>query len=93
MVSNLLQNDGRETYLNFKKVKDNILEMILTILLMTLVVSGFLLMMVFLCSGGQHPRLLRLLIQRRTSFKPSLCLTKSYRLLKIGINRLKKKYV
>ena len=40
---------------------------------MTSITVGFLLMMSF-CIGGQHPRLLRLLIQKRTSFQTIIVL-------------------
>ena len=70
-VGNLLQNDGRETYLNYKKVKDNFSYHFRNDF--TNIVNDFSNKRIsfddgFRCSGGQHPRLLRLLIQRRTSF-------------------------
>jgi hypothetical protein len=68
-VGNLLQNDGRETYLNYKKVKDNF---------------------------SYHFRndcinIYDYLFKRNYHYKPQSCLTKSYRLSKIGINKLKKR--
>jgi hypothetical protein len=45
----------------------------------------------FLCTNGQHPRLLRLLIQKRASQQTALCLTTFYRLVRIGVKKLPRK--
>ena len=92
-VGNLLQNDGRETYLNYRKIKDNFKYHFRNEF--TNIVNDFSVKRIsfddgFLCRDGQHPRLLRLLIQGERLSKPSLCLTKCYRLSKIGIYKLKK---
>jgi len=92
-VGNLLQNDGRETYLNYRKVKDNFkyhfrndcINIFNDFHTKRLSFDNGL-----ECFGGQHPRLLRLHIQKEYQYKPQSCLTKSYRLSKIGIKKLKK---
>ena len=71
-VGNLLQNDGREIYLDFKKRKEafgyhfrnDLVSISDDFNKRSLSFDGG-----FVCSGGQHPRLLRLLIQKRTSFQ------------------------
>ncbi len=76
-VGNLLQNDGRETYLNYKKIKDNFKYHFRNEF--TNIVNDFSTKRIsfddgFLCRDGQHPRLLRLLIQRRASFQTIIVL-------------------
>ena len=71
-VGNLLENDGREIYLNYKKVKDNFNYHFRNDIVN--IVNDFSSKRIsfddgFICHNGQHPRLLRLLIQRRTSFQ------------------------
>ena len=76
-VGNLLQNDGRETYLNYKKIKDNFKYHFRNEFVN--IVNDFSTKRLsfddgFICSNGQHPRLLRLLIQRRASFQTIIVL-------------------
>ena len=76
-VGNLLQNDGRETYLNYRKIKDNFKYHFRNEF--TNIVNDFSAKRIsfddgFLCRDGQHPRLLRLLIQRRASFQTIIVL-------------------
>ena len=75
-VGNLLQNDGRETYLNYKKIKDNFKYHFRNEF--ANIVNDFSTKISFddgfICSNGQHPRLLRLLIQRRASFQTIIVL-------------------
>ena len=71
-VGNLLQNDGREIYLDFKKRKeafgyhfrDDCVRISNDFISRNLSFDDGL-----FCRGGQHPRLLRLLIQKRASFQ------------------------
>ena len=71
-VGNLLQNDGREIYLDFKKRKeafgyhfrDDCVRINNDFISRNLSFDDG-----FFCRGGQHPRLLRLLIQKRASFQ------------------------
>ena len=73
-----------------KTILTIILETTLLTLLMILAVSVFLLMMVsYAIMDNIHDFCVYLFKRERLS-KPSLCLTKSYRLLRIGINKLKK---
>ena len=73
-----------------KTISVTILETTLLILLTILVVSGFLLMMAFaVVADNIHDFYVYLFKGERLS-NPSLCLTKSYRLSKIGIRKLKK---
>ena len=88
MGRNLLQNDGRDIYLNFKKRKESFsyhFRSDLVVLVMTLITRNLSFDDGFMCSGGQHPRLLRLLIQKERLSRPSLCLTTFCRLVKIEI--------
>jgi len=76
-VGNLLQNDGRETYLNFKKVKDNFRYNFRNDL--NNIANDFTSKRLsfddgFRCIGGQHPRLLRLLLQKRISVQTTIVL-------------------
>ena len=71
-IGNLLENDGRDTYLKYKKVKDNFKYHFRNDFVNIL--SDFDSKRIsfddgFVCNSGQHPRLLRLLIQRRASFQ------------------------
>ena len=45
----------------------------------------------FLCPNGQHPRMLRLLIQKKIVTRPRSCLITFLALLKIGIKKLPRK--
>ena len=92
-VGNLLENDGREIYLNYKKVKDNFNYHFRNDFVNIL--NDFSSKRIsfddgFVYNNGQHPRLLRLLIQKSVFPNLHCALTKSYRLSKIGINKLKK---
>ena len=76
-VGNLLQNDGKDVYLDFKKRKeafgyhfrDDCLRINDDFSSRRLSFDDG-----FLCSSGQHPRLLRLLIQKRASFQTIIVL-------------------
>ena len=92
-VGNLLENDGREIYLNYKKVKDNFNYNFRNDFVNILndfsskrlsFDDGFVCIM-----DNIHDFYVYLFKGERLS-KPSLCLTKSYRLSKIGINKLKR---
>ena len=76
-VGNLLQNDGRETYLNYKKVKDNFSYHFRNDCIN--VCNDFNAKRLSFnngleCFGGQHPRLLRLLIQKKLSLQTAIVL-------------------
>jgi type I restriction-modification system DNA methylase subunit len=76
-VGNLLQNDGRDIYLDFKKPKESFsyhFRNDLVAISNDFNNRGLSFDDGFLCSGGQHPRLLRLLIQKRTSFQTIIVL-------------------
>ena len=95
-VGNLLQNDGRETYLNYKKVKDNFSYHFRNDF--TNIVNDFSNKRIsfddgFRCSGGQHPRLLRLLIQRRTSFQSLIVLDQILSFVKNWNKEIKERVV
>ena len=71
-VGNLLQNDGKEIYLDFKKRKEAFGYHFRNDLVS--INNDFNRKSIsfddgFVCRGGQHPRLLRLLIQKRASFQ------------------------
>src|SRR5210317_791706 len=74
-----------------KTILNTILEMILTILLMTFLASVFLLMMVFGAITDNILDFYDYSYKKSYPPKPQSCLTRSYRLSKIGIKRLKKK--
>ena len=95
-VGNLLQNDGRETYLNYKKVKDDFSYHFRNDF--TNIVNDFSNKRIsfddgFRCSGGQHPRLLRLLIQRRTSFQSLIVLDQILSFVKNWNKEIKERVV
>ena len=76
-VGNLLQNDGREIYLDYKKRKEAFgyhFRSDLVAINNDFSKRGLSFDDGFLCSGGQHPRLLRLLIQKRASFQTIIVL-------------------
>ena len=69
-IGNLIQNDGREIYLDFKKRKESFgyhFRSDLVAINNDFNNRGLSFDDGFLCGGGQHPRLLRLLIQKRAS--------------------------
>ena len=69
-MGNLIQNDGREIYLEFKKRKEAFgyhFRNDLVAIANDFSNRGLSFDDGFLCGGGQHPRLLRLLIQKRAS--------------------------
>ena len=71
-VGNLLQNDGKEIYLDFKKRKEAFgyhFRNDLVSINNDFTRSNISFDDGFICRGGQHPRLLRLLIQKRASFQ------------------------
>ena len=76
-VRNLLQNDGRDIYIDFKKRKESFgyhFRSDLVAVRNDFDNRGLSFDDGFLCSGGQHPRLLRLLIQKRASFQTIVAL-------------------
>ena len=76
-VGNLLQNDGRDIYLDFKKRKESFgyhFRSDLVAVRNDFDNRGLSFDDGFLCSRGQHPRLLRLLIQKRASFQTIVAL-------------------
>ena len=76
-IGNLIQNDGRDIYLNFKKRKESFgyhFRSDLVAINNDFTNRGLSFDDGFLCSGGQHPRLLRLLIQKRASFQTIVAL-------------------
>jgi len=76
-IGNLIQNDGREIYLDFKKRKESFgyhFRSDLVAINNDFNNRGLSFDDGFLCSGGQHPRLLRLLIQKRASFQTIVAL-------------------
>ena len=95
-VGNLLQNDGRETYLNYKKIKDNFKYHFRNEF--TNIVNDFSTKRIsfddgFLCRDGQHPRLLRLLIQRRASFQTIIVLDQVLSFIKNWNKQIKENIV
>ena len=95
-VGNLLQNDGRETYLNYKKIKDNFKYHFRNEF--TNIVNDFSTKRIsfddgFLCRDGQHPRLLRLLIQRRASFQTIIVLDQVLSFIKNWNKQIKERVV
>ena len=95
-VGNLLQNDGRETYLNYKKIKDNFKYHFRNEF--TNIVNDFSAKRIsfddgFLCRDGQHPRLLRLLIQRRASFQTIIVLDQVLSFIKNWNKQIKERVV
>ena len=76
-IGNLIQNDGRDIYLDFKKRKESFgyhFRSDLVAISNDFTNRGLSFDDGFLCSGGQHPRLLRLLIQKRASFQTIVAL-------------------
>ena len=76
-IGNLIQNDGRDIYLDFKKRKESFgyhFRSDLVAVRNDFDNRGVSFDDGFLCSGGQHPRLLRLLIQKRASFQTIVAL-------------------
>ena len=76
-IGNLIQNDGREIYLDFKKRKESFgyhFRSDLVAINNDFNNRGLSFDDGFLCGGGQHPRLLRLLIQKRASFQTIVAL-------------------
>ena len=95
-VGNLLQNDGRETYLNYRKIKDNFKYHFRNEF--TNIVNDFSTKRIsfddgFLCRDGQHPRLLRLLIQRRASFQTIIVLDQVLSFIKNWNKQIKERVV
>ena len=95
-VGNLLQNDGRETYLNYKKVKDNFNYHFRNDFVN--IINDFSSKRIsfddgFVCNSGQHPRLLRLLIQRRASFQTIIVLDQVLSFIKNWNKQIKERVV
>ena len=94
-IGNLLANDGRGVYLDYKKRKESFAyhfkQECGTYCLVTLA-RGLSFDDGFLVPNGQHPRMLRLLIQKKGNVvtRPRSCLITFLTLVKIGIKRLPK---
>jgi hypothetical protein len=76
-IGNLIRNDGREVYLDYKKRKeafDYYFRNDLVRISDELVRHNIRFDDVFVCSNGQHPRLLRLLLQKRISLQTTIVL-------------------
>ena len=76
-VGNLIQNDGREIYLEFKKRKEAFgyhFRNDLVAIANDFSNRGLSFDDGFLCPNGQHPRMLRLLIQRKVSYQTAVVL-------------------
>jgi len=93
-VGNLLQRDGRDVYLDYKKRKEAftiILGMIAYGLMMTFFLIIFLLMMVSFAIMDNILDFYDYFFKKQYRYKPQSFLTTSYRLVKIGIKRLPRK--
>ena len=95
-IGNLLENDGRETYLNYKKVKDNFNYHFRNDIVN--IINDFSSKRIsfddgFVCNSGQHPRLLRLLIQRRASFQTIIVLDQVLSFIKNWNKQIKERVV
>ena len=95
-IGNLLENDGRDTYLKYKKVKDNFKYHFRNDFVNIL--SDFDSKRIsfddgFVCNSGQHPRLLRLLIQRRASFQTFVVLDQVLSFIKNWNKQIEEKVV
>jgi len=95
-VGNLLQNDGRETYLNYKKVKDNFSYHFRNDC--TNICNDFNAKRLSFnngleCFGGQHPRLLRLLLQKRVSIQTTIVLNEVLSFIKNWNKEIEEKVV
>ena len=76
-IGNLLANDGRDVYLDYKKRKESFAYHFKQDC--GIIVSDFSRKSIsfndgFLCPNGQHPRVLRLLIQRKISYQTTIVL-------------------
>jgi hypothetical protein len=95
-VGNLLQNDGRETYLNYKKVKDNFSYHFRNDC--TNIANDFDSKRLSFnngleCFGGQHPRLLRLLLQKKLSIQTAIVLNEVLSFVKNWNKQIEEKVV
>ena len=95
-VGNLIQNDGREIYLEFKKRKEAFGYHFRNDLVA--IANDFSNRRLsfddgFLCNSGQHPRLLRLLIQRRASFQTIIVLDQVLSFIKNWNKQIKERVV
>ena len=95
-IGNLLENDGRDIYLKYKKVKDNFKYHFRNDFVNIL--SDFNSKRIsfddgFVCNNGQHPRLLRLLIQRRASFQSFVVLDQVLSFIKNWNKQIEEKVV
>ena len=76
-VGNLLQNDGKDVFLDYKKRKDSFAYHFrgdLNGINMDLNGRGLSFDDGFLCRNGQHPRILQLLIQKKVSYQTTVAL-------------------
>tara|TARA_R110000764_G_C10975616_1_gene379756 strand:+ start:783 stop:1385 length:603 start_codon:yes stop_codon:yes gene_type:complete len=76
-IGNLLQQDGRDVYLDFKKRKESFayhFKSDCVSISDDIVSRNIRFDDVFLCNSGQHPRLLRLLLQKKLSTQTAIVL-------------------
>lgn len=76
-IGNLLQNDGRDVYLDFKKRKESFnyfFRSDCTNVYNDFSSRGLSFDDGFICTNGQHPRVLRLLIQKKISYQTAIVL-------------------
>lgn len=76
-IGNLLQNDGRDVYLDFKKRKESFnyfFRSDCTNVSNDFSSRGLSFDDGFICTNGQHPRVLRLLIQKKISYQTAIVL-------------------
>jgi len=90
-IGNLLQRDGKDVYLDYKKRKEAFGYHFRNDCVS--ICNDFTSRNIsfddgFICHSGQHPRFLRLLIQKNSRYRPLSCLTTSYRLARIFLKRL-----
>jgi len=95
-VGNLLQNDGRETYLDYKKDKDNFSYHFRNDC--TNIANDFDSKRLSFnngleCFGGQHPRLLRLLLQKKLSIQTAIVLNEVLSFVKNWNKQIEEKVV
>jgi hypothetical protein len=92
-IGNLLQTMVEKSIWLIKNVKRPLLttlEVIAYVLMMTFALVAFVLMMVLFAIMDNILDFYSYLFKKRSGYKPQSCLTTSYRLLKIGIKKLKK---
>ena len=95
-IGDLLTNEGAETYAKYRKYKESFRYHFRDDCVR--IRDDFSRRRIsfddgFLCSGGQHPRLLRLLIQRRTSFQTIIVLDQVLSFIKNWNKQIEEKVV